>query len=206
MKSSRLIEARINETRDFRSASSRMQTLKLADTPWLFGEIRQPDTQMLVIPKVSSERRKYIPIAFVQSDIIINGSALIVPNATFYEFGILISSVHNAWMRAVAGRMKSDYQYSGSIVYNNFPWSNPTDEQKTTIETTARAILEARDKYANETLANLYDETFMPIELRRAHRANDEAVLAAYGWPKNLQESEIVARLFEMYEAIIKRK
>ena len=119
---------------------------------------------MLVIPKVSSERRRYIPVAFIQPEIIVNGSALIIPGATLYEFGILMSNVHNAWMRIVAGRMKSDYQYSGSIVYNNYPWPDPTEEQKAKIGETAKAILDARTKYPDSSLADLYDEAFMPLD------------------------------------------
>jgi hypothetical protein len=207
LRQSKLISARVQETKDFRSKSSRPQTLKLADTPWLFGEIRQPENSMLAIPKVSSERREYIPITFVSPKIIVNGSTLIVPDATLYEFGVLISSVHNDWMRVVAGRLETRYQYSGNIVYNNFPWPNPTDEQKAAIEKSAQAILDARANHSTDTLADLYDDTFMPADLRKAHRANDEAVLAAYGWTSTrghapLSEEEIVARLFELYEKL----
>ena len=214
LKQSKIISRRVGETKDFRSKSSRPQTLKLADTPWLFGEIRQPENQMLVIPKVSSERRRYIPIAFVSPEIIVNGSALIVPDATLYEFGVLMSNVHNAWMRVVAGRMKSDYQYSGTVVYNNFPWPDLSDccaatspdrrgkEYRYKIEQTAQAILDARAKHAGDTLADLYDETFMPADLRKAHQENDKAVLAAYGFNLKMSESEIVAKLFKMYEKL----
>ncbi len=204
LRQSKLISARVQETKDFRSKSSRPQTLKLADTPWLFGEIRQPENPMLAIPKVSSERREYIPITFVSPEIIVNGSTLIVPDATLYEFGVLMSSVHNDWMRVVAGRMKSDYQYSGSIVYNNFPWPNPTVEQKAKIEKTAQTILDAREKHSTDTLADLYDETFMPPELRKAHRENDKAVMQAYGFKSGINESEIVAELFRLYEKLTK--
>ena len=202
LKQSKIISRRVGETKDFRSKSSRPQTLKLADTPWLFGEIRQPENQMLVIPKVSSERRKYLPLVFVSPDIIVNGSALIVPDATLYEFGVLMSSLHNAWMRVVAGRMKSDYQYSGTVVYNNFPWCSPTAEQKAGVEKTAQGILDARAKHTGDTLADLYDETFMPADLRRAHKENDKAVMAAYGFSPKMTEAEIVAELFKMYEKL----
>ena len=121
LQSSSIIMERIKATAEFRKSSKRPQTLELANTPALFGEIRQPDTEMLAIPKVSSENRRYIPISYISPDIIVNGSALIIPNASLYHFGVLISNVHNAWMRVVAGRMKSDYQYSNKIVYNNFP-------------------------------------------------------------------------------------
>ena len=204
LRQSKLISARVQETKDFRSKSSRPQTLKLADTPWLFGEIRQPENSMLAIPKVSSERREYIPITFVSPEIIVNGSTLIVPDATLYEFGVLMSCVHNDWMRVVAGRMKSDYQYSGNIVYNNFPWPNPTDEQRIAIEKSAQAILDARANHSTDTLADLYDETFMPLDLRRAHRENDKAVMAAYGFKPGMSESEVVAELFRLYENLTK--
>lgn len=199
LRQSKLISARVQETKDFRSKSSRPQTLKLADTPWLFGEIRQPESPMLAIPKVSSERREYIPIAFVSPEIIVNGSTLIVPDATLYEFGVLMSNVHNDWMRVVAGRLETRYQYSGNIVYNNFPWCNPTDEQRFAIEKSAQAILDARANHSSDTLADLYDETFMPADLRKAHRENDKAVMAAYGFKASMTETEIVGELFKLY-------
>lgn len=206
LRKSSFIANRVQLTREFRLASSRPQTLKLADTPWLFGEIRQPETNMLVVPKVSSERRRYIPIAFVSSDTIINGSALIVPNATLYDFGVIISNVHMAWMRAVCGRMKSDYQYSGSNVYNNFPWPKPTEEQKAKIEQTAQAIIVARAQSPESTLADLYEDTFMTPDLRRAHQNNDRAVMQAYGFPVKgtFTESQCVAELFKLYQELTK--
>lgn len=211
--SSSFIKERVQATRDFRQSSSRKQTIVLADTPHLFGEIRQPDSSMLVIPKVSSERRSYIPIGFVTPDVIVNGSALIVPEASLYSFGILISNVHMAWMRTVAGRMKSDYQYSGSVVYNNFPWPQVTPEQEATIAKTAQAILDARAMFSDCSLADLYNELTMPTELRKAHQENDKAVMRAYGMTKEvdgkktwLTESETVTRLFEMYEELTKSK
>ncbi|BDC96264.1 DNA methyltransferase [Treponema saccharophilum] len=204
LRQSKLISARVQETKDFRSKSSRPQTLKLADTPWLFGEIRQPESPMLAIPKVSSERREYIPIAFVSPEIILNGSTLIVPDATLYEFGVLMSNVHNDWMRVVAGRLETRYQYSGNIVYNNFPWCNPTDEQRFAIEKSAQAILDARANHFSDTLADLYDETFMPADLRKAHRENDKAVMAAYGFKNDMTEADIVGELFKMYEDLTK--
>ena len=204
LRSSKYISERIKATETFRKSSTRPQTLKLADTPWLFGEIRQPEKTMLAIPKVSSERRRYIPIVFIEPEIIVNGSTLIIPNATLYEFGILTSNVHNAWMRVVAGRMKSDYQYSGSIVYNNFPWCNPTVEQKAKIEESAKSILDARKKFSDSSLADLYDESFMPADLRKAHRENDKAVMQAYGFNIKMTESECVAELFKLYEKLSK--
>ena len=201
IRNSNIIMERIKLTQEFRKSSDRPQTLALADTPTLFGEIRQPKTDMIVIPKVSSENRRYIPISFVTPDIIVNGSALIIPDASIYHFGVLISNVHMCWMRTVAGRMKSDYQYSGSVVYNNFPWCDPTPEQKAKIEQTAQTILDARALYPDCSLADLYDETVMPPELRKAHQANDRAVMQAYGFDvKTMTESSCVAELMKMYK------
>ncbi len=201
---SKFIIERIKCVKEFRESSKRPQTKVLADTPTLFGEIRQPESNMLVITKVSSENRKYIPIGFVSPEIIVNGSALIIPDATLYHLGVLSSNIHNAWVRLVAGRMKSDYQYSGTIVYNNFPWCNPTEEQKARIEKTAQAILDARALYPDCSLADLYDELTMPPELRKAHQENDRAVMQAYGFDvKTTTESSCVAELMKMYQMII---
>ncbi len=205
MRQSPLVMERVRRTMEFRQGSNRPQTLKLAETPYLFGEIRQPRTDMLVIPKVSSERRRYIPVAFVSLDVIVNGSALIVPEATAYEFGVIISNVHMAWMRAVAGRLETRYQYSGSNVYNNFPWPNPTDGQKAKIAATAQAILDARGLYPDSSLADLYDELTMPAELRKAHQENDRAVMQAYGFDvRTMTESQCVAELFKRYQELTK--
>jgi hypothetical protein len=198
---------RIKLTEEFRKKSNRPQTLALAETPMLFGEIRQPNSNMLVIPKVSSEKRRYIPMAYILPQIIINGSALIVPDASLYLFGVLTSNVHMAWMQTVCGRMKSDYQYSGNIVYNNFPWCSPTIEQKSKIEHTAQGILDARALYPDSSLADLYDRLAMPPELRKAHRENDKAVMQAYGFSiKDTAESSCVAELMKMYQKLIKNE
>lgn len=203
---------RIEKTKEFRKNSERIQTQNLANVPYLFGEIRQPSSDMLVIPKVSSESRRYIPVSLIGPDVIINGSALIIPNANLFTLGLLISNVHMAWMRTVAGRMKSDYQYSANVVYNSFPWPDVTEAQKEKISKTAQAILDARALYPDSSLADLYDELTMPAELRRAHQANDKAVMQAYNMIKIvdgrktwLSESETVARLFEMYEDLTKK-
>ena len=204
---SKLIMDRVQKTYQFRKSSSRKETLKLSETPYLFGEIRQPNSCMLVIPKVSSERRKYLPMKFVDKDTIVNGSALILATNEKYIFGILTSNVHMSWMRAVAGRMKSDYQYSASIVYNNFPWPDPSQEQKQKIEKTAQAILDARGLYPASSLADLYDELTMPKELRRAHQENDKAVMEAYGFDwRTMTESECVAELMKMYQDLVNQK
>ena len=202
LRRSPFITERVRLTKQFRESSNRPQTLKLADTPWLFGEIRQPKTNVLVVPKVSSERRRYIPLAFVSPEVIINGSALIVPDASLYEFGVIISNVHMAWMRAVAGRLETRYQYSGGNVYNNFPWPSPTIEQRKAIEQTAQMILDARSNYHESSLADLYDELFMPADLRKAHQQNDRAVMAAYGFPLKMTESQCVAELFKLYQTM----
>ena len=139
-------------------------------------------------------------------DVISTDANMVLPNTTLYHFGVLTSNVHNAWMRAVCGRLKSDYRYSNTIVYNNFPWPNPTEEQKAKIEETAQAILDARAKYPDSSLADLYDETVMPPELRKAHQANDRAVMAAYGFSTKMTESECVAELFKMYESLTKSR
>ena len=199
---------RVEKVRQYRLSSPKAATRKQADIPTLFTEIRQPDTNYIVIPKVSSENRKYIPLGFLDSDVICNNTIKFVPNATLYHFGILCSNVHNAWMRAVAGRLKSDYQYSNTIVYNNFPWPTPTDAQKAKIEQTAQAILDARALYPDCSLADLYDEIAMPPELRKAHQENDRAVMDAYGFTKGTaartSESACVAELMRMYQELTK--
>ena len=175
----------------------------LANTPALFGEIRQPKNNYLLVPSTSSERRKYIPIGFMPSIVISNNANLVVPNATLYDFGVMASNVHMAWVRAICGRLKSDYRYSIKLVYNNFPWPNPTEAQKTKIEQTAQSILDARALYPDCSLADLYDETTMPPELRRAHQANDRAVMQAYGFDvKTTTEASCVAELMKMYQEL----
>ena len=199
-----LILERISKVREMRLASSKEATRKFADYPMRFMEIRQPETDYLLIPRVSSENRKYIPIGYISKDVISTDANMILPNATLYHFGVLTSNVHMAWMRAVCGRLKSDYRYSNTIVYNNFPWCSPTDEQKAKIEKTAQGILDARALYPDCSLADLYDELTMPPELRKAHQENDKAVMEAYGFRikdeqtgkfRWLTESETVARL-----------
>ena len=177
---------------------------KLALTPSLFRETKNPDTA-IVVPRHSSENRKYIPFGFIGKEMILTDAAMCIPDASVYDFGILESNVHMAWVRAVCGRIKSDYRYSKDIVYNNFPWPNPTDAQKAKIEQTAQAILDARALYPDCSLADLYDEVTMPPELRKAHQQNDKAVMQAYGfWGKLNTETECVAELMKMYQELIK--
>ncbi|MBR4554248.1 MAG: hypothetical protein IKO27_01500 [Ruminococcus sp.] len=172
----------VQNVKKMRSESNRAGTRKLADTPTLFGEIRQPNSNYLIIPRHSSQNRKYIPIGYVSEDIICGDANMLMPAATLYSFGILTSNVHMAWIRTVCGRIKSDFRYSKEVVYNNFPWCDPDEKQKATIEKTAQMILDARAKYPDCSLADLYDETTMPPELRKAHQANDKAVMQAYGF------------------------
>ncbi len=189
--------------KEMRENSDREATRKLAQTPYLFGEIRQPETEYIIIPRHSSENRRYIPMGFIAPEIICGDSNLLIPDATRYQFGILMSNVHNSWMRAVCGRLEMRYRYSANIVYNNFPWPAPTDAQKAKIEQTAQAILDARALYPDCSLADLYDEVTMPPELRKAHQQNDRAVMQVYGMPiGETTESSCVAELMKRYQAL----
>ncbi len=194
---------RVEAVREMRLASKSAGTVKLADRPTRFHVENMPHSRYILMPKVSSERRRYIPMGFMNPDTLCSDLVFIIPNATLYHFGILTSNVHMAWMRAVCGRLKSDYRYSKDVVYNNFPWPTPTDEQKARIEQTAQAILDARDLYPDCSLADLYDEATMPPELRKAHQQNDKAVMQAYGfWGKLNSESACVAELMRMYQGL----
>lgn len=200
-----LVIKRIEAVKEMRLASNDPGTRKLAETPHLFRETNNPDTYV-VVPSVSSERRRYVPMGFLTSETIPTNLVLIIPDATLYHFGILESNVHMAWMRAVCGRLKSDYRYSKDIVYNNFPWPTPTAEQQAKIEQTAQAILDARANYPDSSLADLYDPNIMPYDLLQAHRNNDRAVMAAYGFSTKMTESECVAALFNLYSEMTKTK
>lgn len=193
---------RIEFVRQSRLNSVAAGTRKFAATPTLFCQIAQPDSDYIIVPKVSSERRRYIPIGFMPKNIIASDLVFLIPNATIYHFGILTSNVHMNWTRTVCGRLKSDYRYSKDIVYNNFPWPTPTPEQKSKIEATSQAILDARALYPDSSLADLYDPLTMPVELRKAHEANDKAVLQAYGLPKNIAEADIVSHLMNLYKEL----
>lgn len=193
---------RIDNVRTFRLASKKEATRRKAETPMLFDEVRECKNDYVAIPKVSSENRRYIPMEYLSAKIIAGDKLFMIENANLYILGVLTSNVHMAWMRTVAGRLKSDYSYSNSVVYNNFPWPNPTEKQREKIKQTAQGILDARALYPESSLADLYDEVAMPIELRNAHRANDKAVMEAYGfWGKLNTESECVAELMKMYQA-----
>jgi len=198
-----LVKQRIEAVRNYRLGSTKAATRKCADYPMHFMEIKQPTSNFLVVPEVSSERRKYVPIGYAQDDWVCSNKVRYVSNATPYHLGILTSNVHMAWMRAVCGRLETRYSYSINIVYNNFPWPNPTEAQKAKIEQTAQAILDARAKYPDCSLADLYDELTMPPELRKAHQQNDKAVMQAYGFDvKTMTESSCVAELMKMYQEL----
>ena len=196
---------RVNSVREYRLTSTKEATRKCADTPTRFMEVKQPAGRLLIVPEVSSERRRYIPLGYM-TDVICSNKVRFVPEVSLYHFGILTSNVHMAWMRVVCGRLKSDYSYSVNIVYNNFPWPTPTGKQREKIEQTAQTILDARSQYPESSLADLYDEAVMPPVLRKAHQANDRAVMEAYGFPvKNeFTESLCVAELFKLYQELTK--
>ena len=193
---------RIAQVREFRLQSTKAATQKLADYPTLFAEIRECTSEYIAVPGVSSEQRRYIPLDYLKPNVIPSNALFFLPNASFYHFGVLTSNVHMAWMRAVCGRLEMRYRYSNTIVYNNFPWCTPTDAQKAAIEQTAQGILDARSRFPDSSLADLYDEAAMPPALRKAHRANDKAVLAAYNLPADITESACVAELFARYRAM----
>lgn len=206
LRKSDFIMKRLKQCAEFRLKSPKAATRKCAETPWLFMENRQPNSEYILVPRHSSENRKYVPMGFFPRDVISTDANSIIANADLFEFGVLESNVHMAWMRAVCGRIKSDYRYSNDIVYNNFPWPTPTPAQKERIEKTAQAILDARALYSESSLADLYDELTMPVELRKAHRANDKAVMEAYGfWGRLNSEAACVAELMKLYKALTEK-
>ena len=201
---------RIKKVKEFRENSDSPDTKRYADYPMRPARLRYYsedwDCDALALPRISSQMRRYVPMELMPKEIIGGASILMMPNADLYTFGVLISNVHMSWMRAVCGRMKSDYRYSSSVVYNNFPWPTPTEAQKAKIEKTAQAILDARALYPDSSLADLYDEVTMPPELRKAHQQNDKAVMEAYGFTKDTEayknESACVAELMKMYQRL----
>ncbi len=198
-----IIMERLEKVAECRRNSPTASVQRDAETPMLFTQIRQPETLYLVMPEVSSSKRKYIPFGYMEPDVIASNMLYLVPHATLYMFGIMNSNVHMAWMRTVGGRLKSDYRYTPAV-YNNFPWPAPTDKQKSLIEQTAQAILDARALYPDASLADLYDETTMPPELRRAHQNNDRAVMQAYDFSvRDMTESKCVAELMKLYQRLI---
>ena len=197
-----IIREKVERVQQWRASSSRKNTVILADTPMLFAEIRQPNTKYLAVPTVCSEKRRYIPMMYLTPETIASNQVYIVPEATLYHLGVLMSNVHMAWMRIVCGRLKSDYRYSNSVVYNNFPWPSPTEEQRQKIEQTAQGIISARENNPGVCLADLYDPVYMPPELHKAHQENDRAVMQAYGFSvkSTFTESQCVAELFKLYQ------
>ena len=201
---------RIEAVREIRLESQSAGTRKLADTPYAFSCREYAQGNYIIVPKVSSEKRRYVPMGFMSPDDMASDACFIIPDATLYHFGILESNIHMAWMRAVCGRLKSDYRYSKDVVYNNFPWPNPTDEQKAKIEQTAQAILDARAKIPRLKLADMKQGNKMYLfpELFAAHQQNDSAVMKAYGFPvkREFTESHCVAELFKLYQELTKQK
>ena len=203
-----LIMERVKKCKEARENSIAAGIRKFAETPTLFAQRTQPiDKDFIIVPRVSSQSRRYIPMGFLKAGIIVSDAVQIIPDTTIYHFGILTSNVHMSWMRAVCGRLKSDYRYSKDVVYNNFPWPTLTKEQKAKIEQTAQAILDARALYPDSSLADLYDELTMPPELRKAHQNNDRAVMQAYGMPvRGTTESSCVAQLMKMYQKLVEQE
>ena len=202
----RKIHDKLQAVKEFRSKSSAKPTRQKANTPALFFSTPQKEkTNYIVIPRVSSQSREYIPMGIINDSIIASDAVSITEMTSLAEFGVLESSTHMSWMRLVAGRLKSDYRYSGRVVYNNFPWPMLSDAQKQKISKTAQAILDARKLYPDSSLADLYDPLTMPVELRKAHKANDKAVLRAYGLKPSATGTEIVQHLFGMYESLIRK-
>lgn len=198
---------RVQAVQNYRRASKSAPTRKLGDRPTRFHVENMPRGNYIVIPEVSSERRRYVPIGYMNDGVLCSNLVKIVASDSLYHFGVLTSNVHNAWMRTVAGRLKSDYRYSKDIVYNNFPWPDPTPAQKARIEKTAQAILDARALYPDSSLADLYDEVTMPPELRKAHQDNDRAVMAAYNLPiSGTSEADAVAHLMRLYQKLTEKE
>lgn len=201
------VKDRVRKVKEYRENSSAETTRRLADEPALFFQKQVPASKNIVVPVVSSERRKYIPMDFMPPKVVYTNALFFVDNANIYEFGVLMSNVHMGWMRVFAGRLKTDYRYSNTLVYNTFPWPNPTEEQREKIEKSAQMILNARSLYPDSSLADLYDDLTMPKELRKAHILNDKVVMEAYGFDwRTMTESECVAELMKMYEKLVSKE
>lgn len=203
LRSMPLCMKRIEAVRDFRLSSKSAGTVKLADSPTRFHVECMPKERYILFPQTSSEKRFYIPIGFMSPEVFCSNAVRVIPGATLYHFGVLTSIVHMAWTRVVSGRLETRYQYSANNVYNNFPWPIIEDDVKRErIVQTAQEILDARNLFPDSSMADLYDDLVMPSELRKAHRANDAAVMEAYGFRKDMPEPEIVAELFKMYQKL----
>ncbi len=203
-----LVMERVEKCRQMRANSIAAGIRKFADTPTVFAQVTQPEeADYIIVPRHSSESRRYIPLGFVGSDIIVNDAVMIIPYAEKYHFGVLTSNVHMAWVRTVCGRLKSDYRYSRDIGYNTFPWPDATDEQKASIEKLAQAVLDARALFPDSSLADLYDPLTMPPELLKAHQQLDRAVMKLYGFSvKDTTEASCVAALMERYQALVEKQ
>lgn len=201
VRSCELVKSRIEGVKSFREQSTRQATRELAATPTLFAFVSHTDKPYLMVPSVSSERRSFVPIGFMSPEVIGSNLCLVVPSATLFHFGILTSNMHNAWMRTVSGRLKSDYRYSVSIVYNNFPWPEPNDKQRAAIEAAAQGVLDARASHPGASLADLYDPLTMPPDLVKAHQQLDKAVDSAYAF-KGGNDAARVAFLFALYQQL----
>ena len=204
VKANKILHERVDAVKKFRISSNAKTTRGYAKNPYIWAQIVQPDTDFIVIPVVSSERRPYVPIGFLTPDHIPTTQVQIIPGANMFHFGVLTSSTHMAWMRYVCGRLEMRYRYSKEIVYNNFPWCQPSEKQMNNIIKTSKKILDVRKKYPESSFAALYDDVLMPPDLRKAHYDNDLAVIEAYGWNKDITEDEIVTHLFELYEKLTK--
>jgi hypothetical protein len=205
MRSMPYLMRKVEAVRTYRELSTRPTTRELAQTPYLFGEDRQPETNYVLIPRVSSERRHYIPLSFFEPKYIVGDTCIVVPNATLYHFGVLQSTMHMAWMRVVCGRLKSDYRYSNELVYNNFPWPKEiSGEDRVVVEKAAQAVLDARANHKNSSLADLYDPSVMPQDLLSAHKSLDHAVDVAYKSPHFPSEPARLEFLFKLYKEYLK--
>lgn len=196
------VMARVEAVRDFRLNSTAEPTRRAAERPGRFFFVSQPDSPYILVPEVSSERRRYVPIGLMPAEVISSNTNYLVAESSLHLFGLLQSAMHMAWLATVGGRLKSDFRYSASMVYNTFPWPEPSDKQRAAIETAAQAVLDARAQFPNATLADLYDPLTMPPDLLRAHQALDRAVDAAYGVKGCKNEAERVAFLFQRYQAL----
>lgn len=199
IRKSKILYERVQKVKEFRLSRKSKAAIKAAERPHLFLAIRQPKTEYLLIPRVSSEKRKYIPMGYISPDVIVTDAAFALPHATPYHFGILTSSAHMGWMRRVCGRLRMDYRYSSTLCYNNFIWPSSTPWQVHDIEAAAQKILDVRAQYPDCSYADLYDEMTMPTELRKAHKENDDAVLDAYKLQHDIEEDDLVMYLFRLY-------
>ena len=204
LRESKLVTERVKKVKEFRLKSTKIPTQKAANFPTLFAELRQPESDFLLVPLTSSENRNYIPLGFFSKNYIVTNSCSVIANATIFHFGILTSLMHMSWVRNTCGRLKSDFRYSNTIVYNNFPWpENPSDDKKNAVETAAQKVLDVRLKYPDSSLADLYDPNTMPADLVKAHNELDKAVDGCYRKEPFKSEAARMEFLFELYEKYV---